>query len=156
MKTHLLLATFLPFIAASPLVERAGGPIPKPIPPTCTVTNPLPGANGGTANVNGLMPNPNFVKANLLYQAYFENGGSPREQAKECSEQCYGYGNPGECKSSFVAFKVPVPKGYFGSTGGQLEIGCLLFSEYLHPNDFVKAKEGEYVKATAADISCPA
>lgn len=101
------------------------------------------------------MPDPDFTKAYLLYQAYFDNSGSPKKQAKECKQQCYGYGNPGECKSSFVGFKMPVPKGYMGTDGGQLEIGCLLFSEYLDPTSFVPAKKGQYQKATAANIYCP-
>lgn len=157
MKSLLLAAAGLvPLLAtASPLVERAGGPAIKPIPKTCTVINPLPHAACGTANVNGFMPDPDFVTANLLYQAYFDNSGSAKEQAKQCKEQCYGYGNPGECKSSFVGFKIPVPAGYLGTDGGQLEIGCLLFSEYLDPTTFVASPKGQYQKATAANIYCP-
>lgn len=157
MKSSLLgAACLVSLVAASPLVERAGGPASKPIPATCTVINPLPHANCETANVNGYMPDPAFYDANLLYEAYFDNSLSPAEQAKQCKQQCYGYGNPGECKSSFVGFKIPVPAGYLGTTGGQLDIGCLLFTEYLDPTTFITAPEGQYTKATAANIYCPA
>ena len=157
MHYALLLSTLLPLLAtASPLVERAGGPVAKPIPAQCTVINPLPHANCGTANVNGYKPSPAFVKASLLYQAYFEATGTPTDQAKFCKQQCYGYGTPGECKSSFVGYSVPVPKGYLGGAGDQLETGCLLFSDYLDPNSFVQAPAGQYLTATAANIYCPA
>lgn len=151
MKATLLLAPLLTALAAaSPmtLVERAGGPIAKPIPKSCTVTNPLPGRNG-------FKPSPAFVKANLVYEAYFETAATPRQQARICAQQCYGYGVPGDCKSSFFAQNVPVPKGYYGSPGGQLEEGCLLFSEFLEESDFVAAKPGTYIKASASDIDCP-
>ena len=118
--------------------------------------NPLPHASCGTANVNGLKPNPAFVKANLLYEAYFEASGTPESQAIECKRQCYGYGNSGECKSSFLAYKVPVPAGYEGSSGGQLETGCLLFKSYLTPNDFIALDAAHYQSETAANIYCPA
>ena len=70
-------------------------------------------------------------------------------------QQCYGYGNTGDCKASFLGYRIPTPKGYLGTAGGELETGCLLFSAYLDPNTFVKAAAGQYVNATAANIYCP-
>ena len=64
-------------------------------------------------------------------------------------QQCYGYGNIGECKSSFIGYNVP------STSGGELETACLLYSQNLDPNDFVKALAGQYVNATAASIYCP-
>jgi hypothetical protein len=85
MKTSILLSTLLPLLAtASPLFSRAGGPTAAPIPKTCTVLNPLPHANCGTANVDGYMPDPDFTKEYLLYQAYFESSLSLEAQAKQC------------------------------------------------------------------------
>jgi hypothetical protein len=157
MRSHTLLATLLPLLAAaSPLVERAGGPTSEPIPATCTVINSLPQAACGTSNVNGYKPDLAFVKANLVYQAYFDSGLSQADDAKQCEEQCYGFGTAGTCKSSFVGYQIPTPKGYMGTAGGQLETGCLLFKEYLTPLDFVLAPiEGRYLNATAASIYCP-
>ena len=88
MQYYLLLTSLVALLAtASPLVERAGGPIAKPIPAKCTVIDPLPHASCGVANVNGWMPESNFVKQNLIYQAYYEGLGSEADQAKVCKQQ---------------------------------------------------------------------
>ena len=85
MKTYILLSSLLSLLAtASPLVQRAGGPIAKPIPKACTVINPLPHATCGIANVDGYKLDLTFTKHNLLYQAYFEGFLSPQDQAKQC------------------------------------------------------------------------
>ena len=85
MKANFFLSSLLPLIvASSPIVERAGGPAAVPIPKQCTVINPLPHANCGTANVNGWMPNSTWVKQNLLYQANFDGFLSNEAQAKQC------------------------------------------------------------------------
>ena len=55
-----------------------------------------------------------------------------------------------------MGFQIPVPKGYMGSDGGQLETGCLMFAAYLDPTKFVEAEKGTYLTATAANIYCPA
>lgn len=157
MQPSTLLASFLPLLAsASPLlVPRAGGPTAKPIPPTCTVINPLPHAACGTSNIDGYKPDPSFVQSHLLYEAYFASSLSLEAQAKQCKQQCYGFGNVGDCVASFVGYNVPVPEGYMGSEGGELVTACLLFGEWLTPLDFVRAGEGRYVNATAASIYCP-
>lgn len=155
MRTNTVLATLLPLLViASPVAKRAGGPTAEPIPSNCTVINPLPHAACGTANVNGWMPDPNFTNQSLLYESYFDSFLSQAEQAKQCRQQCYGYGE-GECRTSFVGYQIPVPEGYMGSSGGQLETGCLLFSNYMDPNVFVKASKGQYLNATATNIYCP-
>lgn len=154
---NLLTVSFPLLATASPLVaERAGGPVAKPIPSTCTVINPLPHAACGTANVDGYKPNPTFVNLSLLYSSYFESFLPVETQAQQCRQQCYGYGASGDCVSSFVAYNVPVPVGYMGSEGGQLETACLLFSDYLTPVQFIQGAEGQYVNGTAASIYCPA
>ena len=85
MHTQLLLTILLPFLAvASPIVERAGGPIAKPIPKACTVINPLPHANCGTANVDGWMPSTTFYKEHLVYEAYYESFQSQEVDARIC------------------------------------------------------------------------
>lgn len=151
----ILLANCLALLTvATPIDKRAGGPAATPIPSTCTVINPLPKASCGTGNVNGYMPSSNFTAANSLYQAYFSSSLSVSDQWTQCSEQCYGYGTPGTCKSALLAYNVPTPEGYYGTAGGDLETACLLYSAYLSPNDFVRAPAGQYMNATAGDIFC--
>ena len=88
---------------------------------------------------------------------YYENSAiSPKEAAKQCKQQCYGYGETGECKSSFFALEVPTPEGYMGTAGGELMNGCLMFTQFLDPEDFVAAEDGQYLNAKAANIDCPA
>jgi len=155
MHITLLIATSLASLAwATPIDKRAGGPAATPIPATCTVINPLPRGNCGIGNVNGYEPSTNFTIANSLYQSYFDGFLSVADQWTQCSEQCYGYGTPGTCKSAILAYNVPTPKGYYGTSGGDLETACLLYSAYLTPNDFVKAPEGQYTDATAGSIFC--
>lgn len=101
------------------------------------------------------MPSEAVYNSSLLYEAYFTDALTPSEEAKFCRQQCYGYGNEGECKSCFVGYQVPTPKGYEGSSGGQLQTTCLLFKDYLSPLSFVEAPKGQYVNATAASIFCP-
>ena len=57
------------------------------------------------------MPTAAFVKDSLLYQAYFESFLPQGQQWTQCKEQCYGYGNPGQCKSAFLGYMIPTPKG---------------------------------------------
>jgi len=151
----MLLTSCLTLLAtATAINKRAGGPAATPIPSTCTVANPLPQAGCGIGNVNGYEPSTSFTAANSLYQAYFSSYLSVSDQWTQCSEQCYGYGTPGTCKSAILAYNVPTPKGYYGTAGGVLETACLLYSQYLSPNDFVRAPAGQYTNATGGDIFC--
>ena len=55
-----------------------------------------------------------------------------------------------------LAYNAPTPKGYYGTEGGVLEIGCLMFNASFTPNDFVEVEvEGQYVNETAGNIYCP-
>lgn len=153
-----ILLSFLPlFATTNPIVSRAGGgPIPKAIPSNCTITNALPHtANGcGFASINGWMPRTNFTTTHLLYSAYFDLPESAVELWKRCSEQCYGYGDEGQCKSVVLAQNVPTPEGYYGTAGGELRTACLLFEQHITPNDFEKAQAGQWVNETAGGIYC--
>lgn len=85
MHISALLAAILPsLVMSATLVERAGGPEAVPIPPTCTIINPLPHAAYGISNVDGYKPSTPFVKDNLLYSAYFTTGLSRAADAKQC------------------------------------------------------------------------
>lgn len=154
---HLFLATILTALTTSnPILPRAGGPIGKPIPSNCTQTNPLPSPNTTTGQVSGVQPDADFTSANLIYSAYFsEPNLTPAEQSQQCFEQCYGYGEPGDCISALLGFDIPTPAGYYGTSGGQLSTACLMYREFLNPGVFVDSVEGQWVNLTAVDISCP-
>ncbi|KAK4544136.1 hypothetical protein LTR36_004634 [Oleoguttula mirabilis] len=155
MQLYVLLASVLPLLAAaSPIQPRAGGPIAEPIPSNCTLINPLPHASCGNATTSGYMPTSNFTATNLVYSAYFEGFLSQPAQATECMQQCYGFGDKGDCKSALLGYRIPTPKGYYGTVGGDLETACLLYGAYLNPNVFVPAPSGQYVNATAQNIYC--
>jgi hypothetical protein len=120
----MLLLILLPLLAlANPITVRAGAgsPTPKPIPSTCTLLNPLPYSNCATTNTtaNNLKPSLNFTQTHTLYAAYFDLPTPASELWTQCSEQCYGYGDEGECKSAILAYDVPTPKGYYGGAGGR-------------------------------------
>jgi hypothetical protein len=133
----------------SNLVARGGGPAIVPIPPTCTVTNPLP-----TSPSAAYQPAPSTSDA-LLYEAYYPSFSTNKTlMAEQCLQQCYGYGTHVECKSAFWAENLVVPAGYKGTPGGQLLTGCIMFDRTLDGSDFVAAPEGQATDAVAGNIAC--
>ncbi|KAF2824193.1 hypothetical protein CC86DRAFT_51701 [Ophiobolus disseminans] len=153
--TNLLLAAALATITSarpaitSNIVARAGGPAIVPLPSTCTVTNPLP-----TSGATTYQPVPLTSNA-LLYSAYYPSFSSNKTlMAEQCLQQCYGYGNHVECKTAFWAENIVVPAGYYGTPGGQLSTGCIMFSRTLTDSDFVAAPEGQATDAFAGNIAC--
>jgi hypothetical protein len=146
----------LTFIHSSPITPRAGagGPIAKPIPSTCTVTNPLPHTNCSAASTSSHKPSHSFASDHTLYEAYFDLPTSTEELWAQCSQQCYGYGEEGDCKSAVFAREVPVPEGYYGAEGGELRNACLLFDQFIETGDFEKAVEGQWVGVKAGSIHC--
>ncbi|KAG9723182.1 hypothetical protein KCU73_g13775, partial [Aureobasidium melanogenum] len=54
-----------------------------------------------------------------------------------------------------MAYSAPLPKGWLGLAGGELEVGCFMYNQTLTPLDFVVAEKGQYVNATAGNIYCP-
>ena len=62
-------------VFASPINNRAGagGPMPKPIPSTCDITNPLPLSNCSiTTTTSGYKPASTFASNYTLYGSYFD------------------------------------------------------------------------------------
>jgi hypothetical protein len=138
-------------IPPNPLHARAGGPAIVPLPPTCTLTSPLP-TTPIAPRTWGLTEQ---AIQSLLYQAYYGDG--EYNQTKEfqmCSEQCYGYGLGVECKAAFWAEKLIVPKGYYNSPGGFPSVGCLLFTRPLTAEDFTIAPEGQSLHPMAGNLKC--
>jgi hypothetical protein len=161
----ILTSLLLSLTYASPITPRtgAGGPIAKPIPSTCTISNPLHNATNwshnsttSTSSTSGQKPSLTFTSTHLIYEAYFDLPTPADELWTQCSQQCYGYGDEGDCKSAILAYEVPVPKGYYGAEGGELAIGCLMFDENLSPDDFEEAEEGQWVDERAGYIYCSA
>ena len=153
MYTLLTLATFLPLIVFSlptSIIKRAGAPNPQPIPANCTVTNPHPDNPG-----LGFQPTTSFVSNHSLYQYVTypgENNLSEKKLETQCLETCYGYGNKGECISTFLAENVTVLE-YGTQVTGTV---CQLFSKHLHKEDFMAPKTpGTYQNPKVGDIYCP-
>ncbi|KAI4835466.1 hypothetical protein E4T44_08548 [Aureobasidium sp. EXF-8845] len=151
-------AVALPLLAtASPidLQKRAGGPAIIPLASNCTLINPLPHASQhpGNASVSGYQPNTLFTTSQI-YSWYIPQPDFLSKEARwsNCIQQCNGY--PG-CVSAFMAYNAPLPKGWLGLPGGELEVGCFMFNKTLTPLDFVAAEKGNYVNATAGNIYCP-
>lgn len=145
--TTLLLASILSFLTlATPLPALlAGGPAIIPFAANCTLTNPLP-------HSNGYMAKPSFVSANRAYAAYFDTTRESSAITLQCFEQCNGVSG---CKSAFLGYRIPTPEGYYGTSGGSLAIGCIMFTKFLGPEDFVPAPEGQYRNISAVNVSCP-
>lgn len=158
MEFYIILLTLILAVLTSstPLHPRAGGPTSTPIPSNCSQTNPLPRGKHHSHSVSGYKPDPDFSSLNLLYESYFDEPSRTDDQlAKQCFEQCYGYDDKNECISALSGKDIPVPKGYYGSPGGQLMTGCLLFKEYLNPGVFVESEKGTWVDMRGVDLSCP-
>lgn len=74
--------------------------------------------------------------------------------AEQCLQQCYGYGGPVKCKSAFWAENIVIPAGYYGTPGGGLSTGCIMFQRPLESRDFVAAPAGQATDAFAGNIAC--
>ncbi|KAF2790194.1 hypothetical protein K505DRAFT_352113 [Melanomma pulvis-pyrius CBS 109.77] len=148
----IILTTLAAFTLALPssISRRAGGPAAVPIPPSCTVTDPVPTATSDET----YLPAPAADDA-LIYNAYYPSPSTNKTALSEqCLQQCYGYGNIGECKTAYWAENVPVPVGYYGSPGGQLETACLFYNRPLQAADFVVAPEGQATDVSVGVIQC--
>jgi hypothetical protein len=153
-----LAAVALPLLAtASPieLARRAGGPAIVPLADNCTLINPLPHASQhpGNASISGYQPSTLFTTSQI-YSWYIPQPDFLSQEARwsNCIQQCNGYTG---CESAFMAYNAPLPKGWLGLPGGELEVGCFMFNRTLTPLDFVVAEKGNYVNATAGNIYCP-
>jgi len=152
-----LVSLLIGLAAASPvaLQARAGGPIPKPIPARCSIHNPL---NKLNPHKTYQLP-ANFVNTHQVYSYYLpmnEAGGHPEStELKQCEEQCYGFGNKGDCKSVYLAYNVPLPVDFPWGEAGSPSFGCQFFDIPIGANEFIPAKKGHFRSAAAANIKCP-
>lgn len=149
----IVLMAFAALASAAPtsskLIERAGGPIAKPVPLTCNVNYPIRLFSG-----LGYIPNPSTKDAQL-YAAYYPSPSSDKAaMAIQCQEQCYGYGDSTQCKAAFWAENVEVPAGYFGSPGGTYNTACIMYTRELGAADFELAPGGKGTTPFAVNIQC--
>jgi hypothetical protein len=145
----IVLAALTTFGAAMPTSNnaRAGGPIAKPIPSSCTVTSLIL-----TGSTQGYVP---AAAVSSFYSAYYPSPSSNKTaMAQQCLEQCYGYGDSTQCKTAYWAESVEVPSSYYNSPPGTYETGCLFYNQTLSPTDFVTAPEGHGTTPYAATIQC--
>jgi hypothetical protein len=153
--SSIILAAFAAVVSAQPtdkLEIRAGGPMAKPIPDSCTVTNPLETLSPD----HGYVPNAS-AKAALLYNAYFASSSSDTAaEAKFCLEQCngYGHGYGTDCKAAYYARNVEVPPTYYNSPPGNFQTACIMFSRELTAANFDQAPAGQGTDAVAGNIHC--
>ncbi|KAJ4292048.1 hypothetical protein N0V90_009947 [Kalmusia sp. IMI 367209] len=148
-----LFTAFAALTSALPttLTQRAGGPAVKPIPDTCTLNNPY---EQSTSAPTDFLPAAS-AKSIELYAAYYPSPTTNTTQLQQqCLEQCYGFGTSTECKGAFWAENVPVPAGYYGSPGGQLETACVFYTRALVETDLVAAPQGQGTSAYARNIAC--
>lgn len=151
----LIYSAALPLLTlASPLKTRAGGPGFTPIPANCTIINPLPHASQhyGNGTITGWVPS-DAAMNNTAYQFYLTQPDfvTYATRYEQCLEQCNSLAG---CKSVVFANNAPTPKGYFGTAGGVPSVGCVMFKQYLTPEDFVPATANAWVNETSANIYC--
>lgn len=160
-----LLAVASPLYPVNTLKPRAGGPGSTPIGANCTLVNPLPLASNHSGNativngtttangtINGWKPS-DAAMNNTIYSFYLTQPDfvTYASRYEECLEQCNSLDG---CKSVLFANNAPTPKGYYGTAGGALDVGCVMFKQFLTAEDFVPAASGNWVNETAANIHC--
>ncbi|KAI5202354.1 hypothetical protein E4T39_04765 [Aureobasidium subglaciale] len=154
----IIAAVALPLLAAASPIElerRAGGPAIVPLAANCTLMNPLPHASQhpGNASISGYTPSSSF-SSSKIFSWYIPQPDFISQEARwsNCIQQCNGLTG---CVSAYMAYNAPLPKGWLGLPGGELEVGCFMFNRTLTPLDFEVAQSGQYVNATAGNIYCP-
>jgi len=151
-QSGILAAMFAALTVAAPasnLVQRAGGPVAKPIPDTCTVDDPY---ESSTSAPSAFIPAASSSEIQLYAMYYPPYTSNSTQMAQQCLEQCYGYGDSTECKGAYWANQVLVPEGYYGS--GTLETACVFYTRALAADDLVAAPEGQGTDAKARNIVC--
>jgi hypothetical protein len=153
----LIFNLFSVSVFASPITIRAGAgdPTAKPIPSTCNIINPLPYLNCSiTTTTSGYKPASTFSSNHTLYESHFDLPTPAEQLWEQCSRQCYGHVDDGECKSAMLAYDVPTPKGYYDGSGGELMIACLMFDRLLAADDIEAAPKGQWLDVRAGNLHC--
>ncbi|KAF2433575.1 hypothetical protein EJ08DRAFT_731539 [Tothia fuscella] len=171
MITILVIATLLLATSASPLSPRAGAPVAKPIPSTCSIVDPVLCTSTSscppvsyepfrptTTTLTPASVGPFIYAYYLPLDSFLVTNGTQSSLLKTCFETCYGYGNTGDCKSVYQAYNYPAPPR-FGGPGGDLTVACLMFNRVAGIEEFEVVPENARVRWTdtkAGIIQCPA
>jgi len=142
--------------------KRAGGPSITPIPSNCTITNPLLCTSAESCPPQSGCPvRPTAASLQSppsIYSYYLEldQPGTQQELYETCLEQCYGFGEPGDCLSVYHAYNYPAPPLY-GGPGGSPSIACIMFSTHVTTNDFEVVpvdQQANYTQINVGSIYC--
>ncbi|TID23613.1 hypothetical protein E2P81_ATG03177 [Venturia nashicola] len=164
--SYTLFAT-LAIAMPHPLQSRAGGPIAKPIPSNCSITNPMLCTSAAACPPISQKPfrptNATLASGGPRIYAYYlqpetVKGSSADQLFQKCLETCYGYGTTGSCKSVYQAYNYPAPPMY-GGKGGNPTTACLMFNRTMTLADFEGVPDndtGKWTDSRAGGISCPA
>jgi len=155
------LAVGFPLNIPEFLSKRAGGPSVTPIPSNCTINYPLVCTSAESCPpVVPVRPTTASLQSPpSIYSYYLEPdaAGSQADQMLTCLEQCYGFGNTGECQSVYHAYNYPAPPLY-GAPGGALSIACIMFGPKVDASYFEDVptdQQANYTNVQVATISCP-
>ncbi|KAF2805539.1 uncharacterized protein BDZ99DRAFT_574459 [Mytilinidion resinicola] len=150
LTTLLTTTTALALPLHNPLAPRAGGPAYTPIPATCPVYTVLPVSL--SSSPPHYAPLASVDAANQVYAAYWDPASTnDTDLYIGCLEQCNGLSG---CKAAYIAWEVPTPAGYYGTPGGELMTGCLMYNRTLVAGDFGAAKEGTHRDGRMGNLSC--
>lgn len=147
-----LLAPLTLTLATPTLLPRAalaGGPAIVPIPANCTLTSitPADGALNFTLT-------PSFIAASQVFSQLDTPGENSLTEAQwneQCLEQCYGFGNDGDCVGVLLAENVTMLEFGFEETGW----GCLFVGANITQADLLETTDGSYANAQAINRWCP-
>lgn len=141
------LALLAASATSSPLLRRAGGPAIVPIPPNCSVKCSAP-----TYPTDAFKPTDAFAAAHGVFSSYLTSDSvyNVSKTYNTCLEQCFGFGNPGQCVSTLFASNVTYSAYGVTNTG----YACLMFGVPLEGDDLVAVTDGSYAGARGTNIGC--
>jgi hypothetical protein len=129
---------------------KAGGPSLVPIPASCPVPSVLPNQLSSSGSFK---PTAKFQNSALLYQYGLPESSTSNSTSEftTCKEQCYGFGNPGQCKGVYFAHYAP----YASRGGPAVGTVCLLWNTPICPSDLEYVRSNiTYGGAHAVNIEC--
>ena len=146
-QTASVVALLSSLASAAPLEARAGGPAIVKIPAGCSVNCAAP-----TYPTDSFKPSAAFQSAHGVFSNYIPNDSvrNVSDTYNTCLEQCFGFGNPGQCVSTVFAHNVTYQA--YGVTN--VGYACLMFGAPLTSADLVSTTDGSYAGARGTNIGC--
>ncbi|MCJ1326291.1 hypothetical protein MMC10_002955 [Thelotrema lepadinum] len=141
------LFALAPLALSAPLTLRAGGPGIVSIPSTCSVTCAAP-----TYPTDAFKATDSFTSTNSVFNQYIPSDSVTNVSASynTCLEQCFGFGNPGECVSTVFASNVTYQAYGVTSVG----YACIMFGKSLTGADMEAVTDGSWAGARGTNIGC--